>query len=80
MEIHTLGPRGPFRQSGVDAVSQLAHRRAGDPPPPACCQLTPGPVRRPCTTPACWARRVDGVPSDRVQSTTCCPQPPSSQP
>jgi hypothetical protein len=34
--VRTLGPRGPFRQSGVDVVSQLAHRRAGgDDPRPA---------------------------------------------
>lgn len=28
--LRTLGPRGPFLQSGVEVVSQLAHRRAAD--------------------------------------------------
>lgn len=63
----TLGPRGPFRQSGVEVVSQLAHRRAGKPPP--------DPDDATAGTRAASARRVDGVPSDSVQSTTpaCSP-------
>lgn len=59
---HTLGPRGPFRHSGVDVVSQLAHRRGGEP-------WRGSSIKAAATvTPADSARRVDGVPSDSVQS------------
>lgn len=100
--ICTLGPRGPFLQSGVEVVSQLAQRRArsGSPPPPfppprsgafvaeaeggACLlvwrmsqQKLEIDDRRPWPPPRALLpvsstsslSRVEGVPSERVQST-----------
>jgi len=66
-DARTLGPCGPFRQSGVDMVSQLAHRRAGEPRPDDSLQGAAPPAAR--AWPPASARRVDGVPSDSVQST-----------
>jgi hypothetical protein len=77
----TLGPRGPFLQSGVEVVSQLAHRRApASAPRVSCClplqlgaegasQCRPAAAAAGARAAPASARRVDGVPSESVQST-----------
>ena len=85
----TLGPRGPFLQSGVEVVSQLAHRRApaASAPRVSCClplqlgaegasQCRPAAAAEGARAAPASARRVDGVPSESVQST----EPPYGPP